>query len=457
MDDARTQVETLLAEEQRLWYGPQQRAVIDEAVALADEIGDEDLQFKARMALTNCAVMTGDTDAQLSSFAWCLAKNDQDPARFAGSPRGDVLWHYKWAIDALVGSPIFSRSQIEVALDDMEAHYRQANAGLQGVLWARWHYADNTGLIDQAKDLHRQFLATPRDRYSNCAACTRSGLAGFAVSVGDEAEALRLVDEIINGDYEGPHSCAEEPERALSKVLEPMLHAGQFDEARVAHLRSYRMARTNPNLIDEAARQYQDAGMPDRAAEMLVNEANLYASYNQNEVALEILQRALVLAETVDNQLVLPGVLDRLGLVKTKTGDATGLDDLDRAEQLARAGQNKHNVAAVLDTRVGAFEHLGRPTEAISAALTGADAYMEADEPNFAARLEYIAGQFLNDQKDVTGAAAILRTALDHANLAIERGTNATGLRKAIALKLGDVYEALGDTAAAAETRAQAD
>ena len=939
MDDARAKIETLLAEEYELWYGPQKRVAIDEAVALADEIGDEDLQFKARMALTNCAVTTGDTDAQLSSFAWCLAKYDQDPVRFADSPHGDVLWHYKWAIGALVGSPIFSRAQIEATLDDMEAHYKQANAGLQGVAWMRLDYAENTGRLDQAMDLRRQFLATPRDHYSDCDACTRSGLAGLALSVGDEAEALRLVDEIINGDYDGRHSCTEEPERALSRVLEPMLHAGQFDEARAAHLRSYRLARTNPDLIDtiarhlrfcaitgnearglalaerhigwlthdalneagqhslllglavaltavtraghgdeivrgatdpglarlfgehdgawqvadlaeaawaaaasiaakfdarngnsyisgladnaravldehydvpiytdaflaapppqapeptdaagwrlrsrdhsamrqddeavdaarkslslsddqtrhkslarliaalvtvgdeteaaallpdcavalralgrddeadvqdhcglalfgrtsdddlavleaevarldgttgaaaadvrmslcaalftrhsddlsavqdrlvgllrqtlddpttrpdqrryplevlasltddstvalpylaealegaecttdrarihlaranwlgrvgrfdegvpeadessrlsatlrwdaasaeaahvagallleagrpeealtrfryalreleqlgeparatrfsmgralcaadhpseavevfseilrletesdappeiradtlnwlaqahdqagqpgfaadrfeEAARLFADAGAPAGAAEMLVSEANLYAWNNQNDVAVEILQRALVLAETEDGQPSLLRVLDRLGFVKAKTGDATGLDDLDRASQLARAGQSKHNAAAVLDTRVGAFEYLGRPGEATSAALTAADAYMEADEPNHAARMVYIAGQFLAEQKDATGAAAILRTALDHANLAIERGINVTDLRKAIALKLGDVYETLGDTASAAEARAQA-
>jgi len=943
MDDTRARIESLLDEEAKLWYGPQKRAAIDEAVALADELGDEDLQFAARMALTNCAVTTGDTDAELSSFAWCLAKYDQDPVRFGDSRHGDVLWHYKWACNALINSPIFSRAQIDATLDDMEAHYRKAGVGLQAVIWERFICAEQTGNLDQAEGFRSQFLATPRDDYSDCDACTRSSLADFAVTLGEEAEALRLVDEIINGDYEGRHSCSEEPERALAIVLVPMLHTGQPDEARAAHLRSYTLARTNPDLIgtvglnmrfcaitgnearalalaerhiswlahdaldeagahsfllslavaltavtnaghgdevvrgadspgmvqffgehdgvwhaadladaawagaaaiaakfdarngnnfvssegerarvllnehydvpiysdaflavpppeateptdaegwrvrsrdysvvsqpdkaveaartalslsddtnrasilgrlitsladagDEAAaadllpdliaalradgsddeadseerlgmvlygkvtdekraaleaevarlgdtkgpatafvrsclvadltaqsapadqapalreriigliqqvlddpsapanqrrfalvemtrymdtddgdtalanlaealtladgpamraavhfvranwygrlgrfdegladadeanrlfatlraggasaeaagvagsllldgghpeealtrfryalrefealgepavpmrfqvgralymanhsaeavevfsevlrleneseappqdradtldwlarcqeragqpgyaadnyanaaRLYEEAEMPAAAANMLVNAANLYAWYNQAETAVDILGRALALAETEAGQPALLRVLDRLGVTKAKLGDAAGLDDLDRAEKLARAQDGAHNLAAVLDTRTEAMERLDRPAEGVAAALAAADAYTAADEPAEVPRCEFNAALFLFNQKDMAAAAPILRTALDHANAAAAQGLDVADIRKTIALKLGDAYESLGDTAAAAEVRAQA-
>lgn len=935
MKKPRARIKRLLNEEAWLEEGPQRRAVIDEAVALADELGDEDLQFQARMALTDCVAITGDRDAELSSFAWCLAKYDEDPVRFSDSQHGDVLWHYKFVLFTLDGSSIFTLSQIEAALDDMEARYRRADAGQSAVFWQRFQHAWYTGRLDQAKDWRVKFLATPRDDYSDCDACTRSQLARFAAEVGDEVEALRLVDEIINDDY----SCAEEPERALATVLVPMLRAGQLEEARATHTRSYRLARNNPDLIDtvglhmrfcaitgnearalalaerhigwlahdalneagqhdfllslgvalsavglaghgdevvrgaetaglrrffgehdglwradeladaawgaaariaaafdtrngntyvsgqaasaralldehydvpihtdaflaapppsaaepvdaegwglrardfrvtgqvaqsveaarkalalsdggnrlqalerlitclvdagdeagaaellrervallrtagddgqadaetrlglalfgrttdddvaaldaEAARQdgvpgptpagvraslvaawqirgdadqhleritalmrqtaddpavkpsdrrhalsvlaqygaaddpeaaldnlrqaadlceaasdravvlhframlcgrlgrydegaaaadeatklfaslrfagptaqeahlagmllldagrpeealtrlryavreleftentaiptrfqmgrallaaghaaeaievlgevlrietenespaaelaatqqwlaqsyeragepglavdnyagaaesYEEAGEIPAAIDNLVNEAIIYMRYDDNETALDRLRRALALAEAEAGQPYLARVLDRLGWVKAKMGDATGLDDLDRAAELARAEGSAHNVAAVLDTRAGALEHLGRPGDAVAACLSSSDAYLEADEPGDAARLEYFAGLFLDSQNDLPAAAAILSTALGHTGAAIEQGTDVANLRTSIALKLGDVREALGDTAAAAEARSQA-
>ena len=63
-------------------FGPQERALVDQAIALAVESGDEVVEYHARMRLTASAKQTGDTDTMLSSFAWCLAKHDSDPTRF---------------------------------------------------------------------------------------------------------------------------------------------------------------------------------------------------------------------------------------------------------------------------------------------------------------------------------------------------------------------------------------
>ena len=61
----------------------------------------------------------------------------------------------------------------------------------------------------------------------------------------DSAEAIRLVEEMLEGGF----SCGEEPEHALSRVLVPYLRAGRLDEAKSAHLRSYRLAKDNPDNL----------------------------------------------------------------------------------------------------------------------------------------------------------------------------------------------------------------
>jgi cellulose synthase operon protein C len=229
-------------------FGPEERALVDQAVALAVESGDEQLEHLARMRLTVSAKHSGDTDAMLSSFAWTLAKHDSDPQRFPadlGDGGADLLWQYKWMAGTLSASPIFSREQIDAIHADMLEHYERAGVGLSGVITSRFDEAWRNGRLDEAATLREQLAITPRDDYSHCDACVRSESAGFLAQIGREEEALALVEEMIEGGF----SCGDEPENALSEALLPYLRAGRLDEAKSAHLRSYRLARDNADKI----------------------------------------------------------------------------------------------------------------------------------------------------------------------------------------------------------------
>lgn len=238
----------LLEEIDRTPWGAAEQALVAEAVALAQELGDEQLEYQARMRQTASANMGGQTDVMLNSFAWCLAKHDADPARFPidiDNGAADLMWQFKWMASALRASPAFSTAQIAAVLDDMEEHYRRAGLGMSGVLTARFEDAWDAGRHDEAEQLRVQLETTPRDDYSHCDACGRSQIAGFFAETGRDEEAIRLVEEMIEGGF----SCGEEPEHALSRVLLPYLRAGRTEDARAAHLRSYRLAKDNPDNI----------------------------------------------------------------------------------------------------------------------------------------------------------------------------------------------------------------
>lgn len=238
----------LIEEIDRTPWGPAEQALVSEAVALAIEIGDEQLEYQARMRQTASANMGGATDVMLNSFAWCLAHHDADPQRFPAdldNGGADLMWQFKWMASALRSSPAFSTEQISAVLDDMESHYRTAGLGLSGVLTARFEDAWDAGRIDDAEALRVQLEATPRDDHSHCDACGRSQFAGFFADTDRDDDAIRLVEEMIEGGF----SCGEEPEHALSRVLLPYLRAGRFDEAKSAHLRSYRLAKDNPDNL----------------------------------------------------------------------------------------------------------------------------------------------------------------------------------------------------------------
>ncbi|MFE6997390.1 hypothetical protein ACFVAE_15595 [Microbacterium sp. NPDC057659] len=249
MPQPTTRFEQLLEEIDRTPWGPAEQALTAEAVALAVEIGDEQLEYRARMRQTASANMGGATDVMLNSFAWCLARHDADPARFPADIENggaDLMWQFKWMAASLRSSPAFSQEQIAAVLDDMESHYRTAGIGMSGVLTARFEDAWDAGRMDEAEELRVRLEATPRDDYSHCDACGRSQIAGFFAATDREEEAVRLVEEMIEGGF----SCGEEPEHALSRALIPYLHLGRFEEAKAAHLRSYRLAKDNPdNLV----------------------------------------------------------------------------------------------------------------------------------------------------------------------------------------------------------------
>lgn len=238
----------LIEEIDRTPWGPAEQALVSEAVALAVEIGDERLEYEARMRQTASANMNGATDVMLNSFAWCLAHHDADPQRFPAdldNGGADLMWQFKWMASSLRSSPAFSQEQIAAVLDDMETHYRAAGLGVSGVLTARFEDAWDAGRMDDAEALRVQLEATPRDDHSHCDACGRSQFAGFFADTDRDAEAIVLVEEMIEGGF----SCGEEPEHALSRVLLPYLRAGRREEAKTAHLRSYRLAKDNPDNL----------------------------------------------------------------------------------------------------------------------------------------------------------------------------------------------------------------
>ncbi|MDR2381650.1 MAG: hypothetical protein LBE08_10855 [Bifidobacteriaceae bacterium] len=244
-------IQALLGQIDETPPGPEEFALTRRAVELAQAAGDEELEYRARMRLTASASHNGDAATELSSFAWCLAKHDADPARFPAEVDGapDLLWQYKWLPPVLDRSASFSLEQTEALIDDMEEHYRRAGVGLSAVIAERFAHAWITGRTAEALALRARLIATARDDHSDCEACSLAKLADFAVENREYGKALKLIDRIIEEGL----ACVTEPAYALSVALMPMLHAGRFEDAKAAHARSYRLARAHPDSVGTLA------------------------------------------------------------------------------------------------------------------------------------------------------------------------------------------------------------
>ncbi|MFV0252449.1 MAG: tetratricopeptide repeat protein [Beutenbergiaceae bacterium] len=225
---------------------PQRRVLVDQALALAREAGDEQLEYRVRMHLTASARAAGDSDTMLGSFAWCLEQHDRDPRRFpAQSGTGDLMGQYRWVATTMSRSPAYPAEQIEALLAGMRQRYRRAGLGESGVLMARFECAWSQGRLREAERLRQQVIAAPRDSHSRCEACTYSQHAAFVAETGRQTEALSLLEHALASGT----PCRHEPVRAISSSLLPLLRAGELAQAKAAHLRGYRLARESPEHV----------------------------------------------------------------------------------------------------------------------------------------------------------------------------------------------------------------
>ncbi|MGW5646870.1 hypothetical protein ACWEV3_37660 [Saccharopolyspora sp. NPDC003752] len=257
MSDAAKTITDLLDEADRTPYGAPERALLDQAIALSEEAGHEELAYAARMRLVTSAKMTGDTDGMLAAFAWCLGKFDSDPVRFPSELTGaadswDLLWYFKWMASTVTGSLQFSSAQLEAVLADMDRRYTEAGVGRSGVVQSLFSSSVETGRLEDAERFRLELEALPRDEYSHCEACARSEFADYQQTIGDDAAAVALFDEI----QEQQLSCGEEPEGNEADSLLPLLRLGRGEDAAAAHMRGYRAARGNPDNIAMIARHW---------------------------------------------------------------------------------------------------------------------------------------------------------------------------------------------------------
>ncbi len=246
MDDAYQQVDRLQREANALPRGPTQVALLEEAVQHADLLQDVDLGWNVRHDLMTAAVFAGRPDIVLVAFAWCLAQYDRALGRF---DQHRLLWKYKWVLDDVRHFPEIDRARLEQLFADLERRYRAAGASLHAVCKLRRDLAVASGERTAAEAADAELRRQRRDSYSDCAACVASDDITYSALLERWDEAVQAAQPLVAGRL----TCGEEPHRALSRVLEPLLHLGRVDEARELQKRGYRLIGHVNHFVVETA------------------------------------------------------------------------------------------------------------------------------------------------------------------------------------------------------------
>ncbi|HEV7899545.1 MAG TPA: hypothetical protein VGP31_17060 [Planosporangium sp.] len=228
----------LLAEAHGMPCGAGQIALVEQVIQRADAAGLDRLRFLARMAATRAYTYGGEPAKAFVTFSWCLGEYDRNPAAGDRGDERQLLWHFKYVINALTMFPEVPLDRAYAVVDDMQRRYLAGGHSLHAVYRQRWGIAHHVGDA-AAEEWYARWNAAPRDENSDCAGCDPGAKALHLVQHGRDEDAVALATPVLAGQL----SCREQPQSILTDLLLPYLRTGRLTEAADAHRRAYRLMR----------------------------------------------------------------------------------------------------------------------------------------------------------------------------------------------------------------------
>ncbi|MFJ8833293.1 hypothetical protein [Micromonospora aurantiaca] len=220
-------------------YGPGQIAALEQLLRRADAGDDRHLAFAARVTGTTAYVYGGEPAKSFVTFSWCLAEYDKDPQPYHQRYTHQLLWFFKYMVNAMVKFPELPLDRTYAVLDDMERRYRDSGHSLQAVYKHRYLVAAHLGDEEAGEQWYRKWMTTPRDTLSDCAGCDPTTQVAHLVRHGRHEEAVALAEPVLAGRL----TCSEQPQGILTALLTPYRETGRTDAARDAHREAYRRVR----------------------------------------------------------------------------------------------------------------------------------------------------------------------------------------------------------------------
>jgi hypothetical protein len=236
------QLDKLQREAWELEASPAKVAILEQAVQLADSLGDLDESFSIRQDLIEAATFGGMEDRALVAFAWCLAQSDKDSDRF---PEEDLLWKYKWILAGVSDFPGVSRAKILEMEEDFERRLKRNGYGLRSLYKLRMDNANDMGLLRDGEAYEKKWRKARRDGMVDCYACEVDAEVSALVGAGEYAEALKKAKPILTGKI----GCHTVPQRTYADVIIAELSRNHLSGAEKAFTVGYPQVAGNPDFL----------------------------------------------------------------------------------------------------------------------------------------------------------------------------------------------------------------
>lgn len=227
-NDARRELKAV----SRMPYGLARVAEAEKLARRIETEGPESMLAEAQLDLIEAYTFSEESPKAFLTMAQVLRLWDERPELFDETDRSNLFMVFRWVTSDLVDTLQISRPQAMAAFDDMQRRFRHAGHGLSGVFSNRFRYAWHAGDADTEAHL-AEWLATPRDDYSDCKACEPGIRAEYLCEHGRYDEVVALQSQ-LNG------SCNVEPTRGQAALSLAYLMLGNADEAEAARQRAMR-------------------------------------------------------------------------------------------------------------------------------------------------------------------------------------------------------------------------
>ncbi len=243
---SQNRLEELIGEALSFPPGLQKIEAFERAIAEADVLGEADTAFKLRSDLIESAIFNGQGDRAIVAFAAYLKHADQNWETI--NPH-DLLWKYKWILNALPGLPQISKSKILDMVSDMSRRVESAGYSQRPAFYIRWRVLAEMGDFEAAAADIPKWRSEVKDGLQDCEACETNAEVNFSAETLNNEQALEIARPILTGKL----SCTAIPQNTLGNVIRPLMRLGRIDDAVKIAERGYRMTSKNEAFLTKVS------------------------------------------------------------------------------------------------------------------------------------------------------------------------------------------------------------
>ena len=232
------ELQALVWQARRTAAGDTKIDLLEQAVALADQLGDVETAFDIRDDLTEAANEWGRPEKELVAFTWMLAQFDRDPQTFSSWDH-KLMWIYKRVLSTLVAFPSIPLTRIGRAFADFKMRLEQSNRSQSTYDEYAVRNALQIGDAAQVETAYAQFKRHSRAADLDCRACQLHLEVCYRAFRGEDELAIEAATPLLK---RGAPSCNRVPHSTRALILEPLLRLGRLQDAAVHHLDYKRVA-----------------------------------------------------------------------------------------------------------------------------------------------------------------------------------------------------------------------
>ncbi|MEY9906538.1 tetratricopeptide (TPR) repeat protein [Catenulispora sp. MAP12-49] len=333
--------------------GRAKAAIAEEIADEAEVFGDDEVTATALVELMSAYHGSGERVKYPVVFARLLRLWDRNPKAFDDWEAHRVFWYFKWVGSGLLTTPDVPLPAIRGWIAEMRKRYEAADHGLQPVYGQLHSLAQHIG---EGEELAYELWATRgRTRMSDCEACEARARAEYHFGRGEDELGMAELEPTLDGRSK----CDEEPHVSQSVALLPLVRLGRTDEARGAHLASYRTVRGREAYLASVGRHLEFCaltGNEARGLELLAQNRALFGFTAAPLGRLEFLTRVELLLRR----------LAAVGHADTPCGGPLGRE-WTVAELRESVAADADALAARFDARNGNATVSGRRAERLAA------------------------------------------------------------------------------------------